>query len=148
MVYLPIEREGTMSTDYLHMSTGNTDTETAENIYTFLRDNRTIITRCDLVFQLDGTATSICIKELSRGTYSAFPAVTKDSHISWGNYIGKGEHIPADAIMLGTEAAHTVAVDMLTNVVARTIAHRDANTTLDDQTVMDMRAETHIEARP
>lgn len=139
-----------MRTDYLHMSTGHTDAETAENIYTFLRDNRAVIDRCDLVFQLDGTSTSICIKELSRGTYSAFPAVTKGSHVSWGNYIGKGEHIPAAAIMRGTEEAKLMAVEMFTNVVTRTIAHREASpaaVNLDGQTATDMRVETHIEAR-
>lgn len=140
-----------MTTEYMHIDTGHSNADTAENIYLFLRDNRAVLGGCDFVIQLDGTATSLRVKEMSRGTLSVFPAVAKDTHVSWGNFIGKGEHIPAAVITRNTEEAHEMAVEMIANVVVRTISHRDKNAaplSLDEQSAVDMRAEAHIEALP
>lgn len=137
-------REAPMNPAHIRIDTGITHANTAENIYLFLRDNRAILGGCDFVIQLDGTATSLRIKEMSRGTLSIFPAVAKGTHVSWGNFIGRGEHIPAAAIMPEAEEAHEMAVEMLANVVTRTISHRDndaASVGLDEQTAVDMRAE-------
>lgn len=140
-----------MNTEYIHIDTGHTSADTAENIYLFLRDNRAVIGGCDFVFQLDGTATSLRIKEMSKGTLSTFPAVVKGTHVSWGNYIGKGEHIPTATILRDTEDAHEMAVEMLANIARRTIAYRDKNAAqlgIDEQTATDMQTEAFIEARP
>lgn len=131
-----------MTTEYIHIDTGHSNADTAKNIYLFLSDNHAVLGGCDFVIQLDGTATSLRIKEMSRGTLSAFPAVAKGTHVSWGNFIGKGEHIPAAAITRNTEEAHEMVVEMIANVVMRTINHRD------EQTAVDMRPEAHIEALP
>lgn len=141
-----------MNPAYIRIDTGSTHAETAENIYLFLHDNRAVLGGCDFVFQLDGSATSLRIKQMSRGTLSAFPAVTKGTHVSWGNYIGAGEHLPVASLERSTCQAHEMAVEMLTNVVTRTISHSEladdpSLAGIGKQVTSDMRAEAHIEAR-
>lgn len=89
-----------MTEKHITIPRGKTHRTTAETVYRYLRDhpeqwpsddaNRAGTGHGALVILLDGTESAMKISELTRRSYSVFPAVARNGFSSTGDRIGNG----------------------------------------------------------